>query len=196
MKRRKRPITLMEILIAMALMSVLFSALFYGYKQLSLKRLAIQKSKQQVLVKSLLFAKLTQIFAKVSLQKEDEEKKEEWVFTSTENGLIFTYDNGIDPDPNFRGDLRAMIHLNPHKELTLVNWSKQKEARREVLLEMVDDCAFEFFDLESKQWISSWEKDDAALPPMVRLIINQQPFTFFLPKVEPIILYHSQEAST
>lgn len=206
-KRKKLPLSLLEITIAMSLVALLFSALFYGYQVMARKRINMQQKKQHLLLKNMMFTRLSQIFAKISAQNESDEKNGEWIFVTIPSpaahglALVFTYDNGIDPDPAFCGNVRAMLYLSKQNALCLVTWSSAKDPRKEVLLEQCAELRFEFFDVEQKKWIPNWEKDDITLPSMVRLFVKEhssdakaQIFPLFIPKIEPIILYHSQEA--
>lgn len=177
---RKRSLTLLEVIIALVLAAILLSTLFTFYRNLFVTRSQIQTSKNISLQRVLTQERLTQIFGK--LLSEVEEEKGVIFYTAGHNKalsliLYFAYDNGIDPDPQYCGTVKALLYLSLEKKLTLLTLP----AREEILLEDVDSLFFAFFDIKEKSWQNSWVSEAGKLPAMIKLLINEDPIVFFLP---------------
>src|SRR5258708_7065463 len=118
MKRKRLNFTLLEVLIALALAGALFTALFSYFRQSTENNIKAQQLKRTILPLELLHQRLTQIFANLS-------KSEFQTLTSTDalgNALYFKFDYGVDPDPEFCGEVEAMLYLSPQKQLCLATW--------------------------------------------------------------------------
>ncbi len=173
---KKRPFTLIELMIGLALSAILLGFLFHFYTTLSTAHIDLAKNKEGVLSKQRVQLRLNQV---LSLASEP--------FYVKEGALIFKYDNGIDPHPQFCGPLTGMLYVNEKKQLSLVTWSKEKEPRKEVLFPNVSSYAMSFFDpIEKKTWTSHWEK---KLPAMTKLAINDFTLLFFMPDSTEILHY-------
>jgi hypothetical protein len=135
----------------------------------------------------------------------------------SQKSLIALFDNGIDPDPLFSGELLCKIHLDQEKNLALVLWPRGLEEnlpwRKEILLTNVSDFDFEFLSKKSPasaptvkkekakpinaalEWRSDWPKSLSGFPSIVRLHVKKETgpplsFAFHLPSIEPFITYH------
>jgi hypothetical protein len=177
---KKRPLTLLEVIIALSLTGVLLSVLFGFYKHLSFSNVSITAAKQTVLYREWTQEKLAQVFSAalpkegfctVSLEK------------SIGKALSFHYDNGPDPDPNYCHVVRGALHLNSKNELCLITWP----GRKQVLYAGVKAIHFSFFDGEELSWKDAWSEED-RLPEMLKLTVYEdkhrdQPieFAYFLP---------------
>jgi prepilin-type N-terminal cleavage/methylation domain-containing protein len=188
---KKRALTLLEVMISLVLASILLTTLFSFYKQLFFSRAEIQKSKELILDRILMQERLSQIFAKVV--PEIEEEKGLIFYTSEKpstlsDALCFVYDNGIDPNPSFCGLLKGTLYLSKEKNLTLQTWP----GREEILLDSVEALQFSFFDLEKKQWKQEWLGEKEGLPAMIKLTLKnkqKEEFVFFLPDAYKKITY-------
>lgn len=83
-------------------------------------------------------------------------------------GLIFMFNNGVDHNPAFCGDVTGMLYQNADHKLCLASWASNGEARVDMLLDNIKEISFSFFDSNKKIWKSNWEKA-SLLPPFFKL---------------------------
>lgn len=185
--KKKKALTLIEVMIALVLTSILLTTLFNFYKRLFITRSDIQKCKETILQRVWTQQRLAQIFDKTLPEVEQEKGL---IFFSTDHSnalgpvLYFFYDNGIDPDPSFCGPLKAMLYLSIDKKLTLSTFS----GREEILCERINSLRFSFFDEKEAVWKQQWSEKE-QLPLMVKMILDENPFVFFLPSANKMISY-------
>ncbi len=172
----KRPFTLIEVMIGLSLSAILLAFLFQFYTTLSKSHLELAKNKEEVLSAQRVQLRLNQVFGAVSQP-----------FYMEKGALIFNFDNGIDPNPNFCGPVTGMLYLDEKQQLSLITWSHLKEPRKEVLVPNVRTYSLSFFDqLDKKTWVTQWKKD---VPVMTKLLVNDKTFIFFPFKTTETIYY-------
>jgi hypothetical protein len=155
---RKRPFLLLELLISLVLFAGIAAVLFSSYRELALAKSVLQKYKEPILERQRLQLRLYQIFSHFKGTKSEQKKL----------SYHFTYENGADLDPKFRGVLDAMIYID-RGNLTMVSWPEKKEGRTEILFEGVQDFYFQFFDEKTGQWTRNYPEQK---PFMIKLKIN------------------------
>jgi prepilin-type N-terminal cleavage/methylation domain-containing protein len=188
----RRAFTLLEVVIALFLATILTSGLLTAYFQICKKRLTAQELKKNSLAVELMRQKLLHLFghapsaAKISFE------------TGTHpaaNGtcLLFTYDHGIDREKVFCGDVLGMLYQNRSHQLCLATWGSSEQLRQEVLLTDIDNISFIFFNAKKKEWTSEWKKED-LFPPFFKLSWASsncpkeiEQCAFFFPQDTPII---------
>lgn len=174
----------------MALTAILMGALFNIYRQSAVVGCQIEKLKDGILSNQVFQQRMAQIFNEVRLSSE---KEGEAAFYKLGQGLEFTYHNGVDKDPKFCDEVRASLILNEKKEVCLTLTSKDHATRSEVFFENTKDLLFSFFNVSVSEWVSSWPKEEAALPAMIKLTVvkgkESQEFAFFLNAKEQEIIY-------
>jgi type II secretory pathway pseudopilin PulG len=202
--KKKRAFLLIEILISLALMSILLSFLFTAMSRSSHFKAKIDKARSVLIERQHLQIRLQDLFLAIqdaslytkSLHKEKRES------------LIAIFDHGIDPDPAFSGPILSRIYLDESHNLCLALWPLEDEKkkllwRNEILLKNVDDYQFQFLGGKTGKnlvvvnselaWHSHWSKKQSANPSMIRLLVQSQgvplSFAFFLASPEPIITY-------
>lgn len=206
-KVQKRPVTLMEVLIAMGLLAVLMSSLFGYYRQLEVIGTRIKELRSDSFQYRYSQYRLAQLLPKVV----NENNKDHVFFTSDQvaetirgSSLVFTFDRGVDIDPEFSNEVLARLFLDDGGRLCLATWpapSRTGESippmHREVLLNKVTALAFQFFvppptsdqpiDTSDKvttgkeqvippqgQWLDRWEANYQGLPAMVRVLVTRR----------------------
>lgn len=182
----KRYFSLLEILIALTLASILLTGLFGYYRKLHLTGELLQQSIEKVDNWRNLQARLSTIFVKVNGEggaTMNKKRGERYFYTPKDkNELIFTYDNGKDYDPRFSNIVLAKIFLDPtSKELFLLRWplpNFDKENRppfpfqKEILLENVERISFDFYD-QNEWMLKKWPFDKLSpAPDFVRFNIT------------------------
>ncbi len=129
------------------------------------------------------------------------------------------FDNGIDPDPMFSGQVEGKIYLDEKKNLRLMTrplgQEEEAPARNEILFAQVDSFAFEFLGRKTAPdsgvketfrpitaeycWRSCWPKNLKEAPSIIRLLVyeksNKEPtsYTFILPILEPFATYSKKK---
>lgn len=186
MKKIKRHyLTLVEVLIALGLSSIIMTAMFYFYQKAARLDIAVQKVEHQVFSLRLLESQLMRIIPKsVSLK----EAKGDFVFLSgvsdqiSKSGtpyLLFTYDRGVDIDPLFSNIVMARLFVDKKSRLILAVWPTHKRwpagnspppMKREVLMENVSSLSFSFYNPPDEK-----SKKGSSNPRSVRGVIFVDP---------------------
>jgi hypothetical protein len=190
-KVRKKALVILEILIGLALLSIIVTVLFNTMKETARLEVSLEKMRGASFQKQKIQARLSDLF--LSIANEERASLYTQIFPKEKKeSLIAIFDNGIDPDPNFSGKVTGRIFLDVSKDLSLVTWGEGEinEAapwRKELLFSNVEDFHFEFFDTTQQpySWVRKWPKERSNVPIMVRLYLTQgkeiSKYAFFLP---------------
>lgn len=215
MKSRKRYITLIEVLIAMSLVSILLTSLFGVYSYLY--QIHNEINRQATANTRLLFAqyRLASILPKTEEIITIDKKKTALPFIITEQisqynegkNLIFVFDNGVDGDPDFSTELLARLYLNSKGELILITWPWRLDpnlgpvpSRKEIILEGISELDFAVYsppppptEIEERGagiWHSLWPTE----APIVEEEDKEEKITP-LPSILKILLTFKPKAS-
>ncbi|MFV0340916.1 MAG: hypothetical protein ACK5MA_09900 [Parachlamydiaceae bacterium] len=174
-----RRFTLLEVLIALALTTILLTTLLAAYFQAETASLEGERYRASLWIKRVMTQRLNAIFSTLATPSTADKQ---FFFLGPEgNSLIFSYDNGINFIPIFSGDVLSELYLSKNGEITLLTWPDRASwneellplPKREVLMSNIDNMSFSFFqtasDKEAAQWIDSWDKSKNALPGLIRL---------------------------
>lgn len=123
MRIKRRPITLLEILLTMALFSVVVGSLFHFLKGQAKLSKQLELAKAQIMDRQELYAYLITLFTKIEGQPQ-----------ITENTVKFRFDNGLQTDPNFSDTVLATLALTKKKELCLTLQSLDKKHTKTEIL--------------------------------------------------------------
>jgi hypothetical protein len=161
---QKRPILLMELVISLVLFGAIIGILFSSYREFSLAKIALRTDKELILNRQKLQLRLGQIFSSLKTLKIEE------------NACHLSYDNGIDLEKDFRGQLEAMLLIDKGR-LALVTWAEKEKVRKEILCESAKSFSFSFFDTKNGAWTSKYPEQK---PLMMKITIDQTIYPFFL----------------
>lgn len=191
---KKHSFTLLEVMIALSLAAIFFSALMTCYYNAAKQKQWIQKLKQRTLPIELIRQKLMHLFSKTAGYSLP-------VFYSGTHAdakgicLLFSYFEEVDPDPSLCGERMNMLYLSQENELCLVTWGPSGHGRKEVLLPKVRTLSFSFFNPDSRDWQPLWETKE-KFPPSFEITLEmldpsipRRPFAFFFPQTESKITY-------
>lgn len=178
----KRPLSLLEVSIGLTLTAILLTTLFSSFHQLMKTGVRIETVRSEMHTKHLMQLRLNQIFESVSDGK---------LFYTDAHGkahgeaLYFTFNNGVDQDPAFCGEIDAVLFASKEKKpkISLL----LKDQRLENFADDITDFSFAFFDPEQKKWLPTWNKK--VLPPMLAISLDQITYTFNLPKANQKVIY-------
>ena len=154
----------MELVISLILFGVIIGILFSSYREFSLAKIALRKDKELILNRQKLQLRLGQIFSSLKTIKIEE------------SACHLSYDNGIDLEEEFRGQLEAMLLIDKGR-LVLITWAEKGKARKEILHESATSFSFSFFDSKQGAWIPKFPEQK---PLMMKMKIDQTTYPFFL----------------
>jgi type II secretory pathway pseudopilin PulG len=164
-KAYKRPLVLIEVLIAIALLALLSTFLFMSLRQIAAWSHLNESEFQNEELISNAHQTLARVFSQAVIEDEqnDPETSQEdqrFFFTGNSsqgaensNSLVFTFNNGVDRDPRFSNVVLAKIYLDHYHRLCLAvrplpsRWKNVSadQARQEVLLEDISSLGFIFY---------------------------------------------------
>jgi len=157
--KRLQYVTLLEMLIAMSLTSVILMALMFFYQQVVVIGADIDQSRTEEFHMRFVEKRLDDIFTNIVSTK----NKKDFVFFSIgdegiampgSQSLIFTFDNGNCLDKRFSNIVVGRLILDPYGNLFLVIWPLPEPqgisnaswpVKKEILLSGVESLKFEFF---------------------------------------------------
>lgn len=97
--------------------------------------------------------------------------------------LYFTFQNGVDHEQKFSGEIEAALYLNRENQLVL----SLKNERKEVFMGNISHFEMEFFHPKEKEWTREWTNDQ--LPPIIRIRVNEKSYSFQPPKASREIIF-------
>ena len=163
--KKRRPFLLLEMMIALVLMSTVMAMLFSGfYGAITAKNKARQEKER-----ALNFERLRLRFGILFKDVIDFKK------ISTGDYYI-KYKGGMDHKPNFRSEIEAILRLKD-KILTLISWTENGEPRKEILGENIEDLSFDFFDVKTGIFDPQYPKKK---PFMMKIKVNGTELPIFL----------------
>lgn len=221
----RRHFILLEVLISMALTMILISILLIFYTNINQLNSALEKRQEYSFRKLYLSTRLASILPRALSQ--NDLGKDFFFFTSpasdsfTKSGttaLMFSFDNGVKLDPHFANHVLGRLYLDNEGKFNLAIWPSPARwtdvtippIKKEVLLEHVENVAFEFYLPPSKnreivwqkhsplitvkhmdllklsaigEWKHEWQQEYEALPYLVRITITMNPIA--TPQGEP-----------
>ena len=200
--RKKRALTLLEVIISLALTAILLTMLISSATRLFSTRTRIENAKQEVLAKTLIQERLSSLFSALAKYQPSEkglpEKEPKGPLESIDGkSLTLFLENQIDANPFFCGSTKGEIFVE-NQNLIFQLMGKNDAVRKEILLENVKDISFQFFNPfeEPARLIEAWKEKTGELPAHIILTIatsstdKQYEFAFFFPSHDNFIVYH------
>ena len=216
MRRKKHPFLLLEILVALSLMTMLLSVLFSFLVQSLRVENRMGKARGLILERQNLQVRMQDILTSLrvtgcgsALYTQKFPKEEGY-------SLVTLFDNGIDPEPPFSGAVIGRIYIDEDHNLALSYWpsnsdEKERRWRKETLFSNVSEMQLLFLNPDEKEhfihtdrpkvlWDRSWSKGKTAPPSMVRMMLKQNDeifeFAFRLANSHPIPTYFDRSIQT
>src|SRR3990167_8076513 len=180
---KKKPILLLETMIALILTAILMTFLFSFFTQSAKMDKKLDAIRMAVSSLGYLQMRLQDLFLAL-----DSSQLKSPIFTQPSEDskrlhLYVTFDNGIDPSPEFSGIIQGKICLE-EGNLCLISWPKdaerEKPSRKEILLTDISDFSCEFFGepmITKKaplEWQQSWPANGNRQPCMIRFHVTQK----------------------
>lgn len=186
---KKRSISLVELLIALGLLSLLLSTLFFWYRTLTTHHAELNRVKGPVSEERYAFQRLQKILPKA----------EKPFFQSDNNSLVFMFDRGVTPEPFLSGKVLARLYYEPATQsLKLGIWPDPKKtggARQPtktlLLLDRVKDARISYYHPPDpfkkpvspeevrhprpiEDWQGTWLEQYEGLPAMIKVTIQRE----------------------
>ncbi|MBM3192212.1 MAG: hypothetical protein FJZ63_06155 [Chlamydiae bacterium] len=209
--KRKKNFTLLEVLLAFALLSTVLALIFHFLKTSALLQTRAQTLHNLCMEKMLLHQRLSHLLSKVepclglNLQQGHSAfyTQEGWPLS-----LHFTCNHGIDPEETFTGPLQGHLHLEKGNLLLDLTPPKSSSTRQQLLLTGVKDLSFLFYKRpslvartsglpkESFEVSSTWSSKDPDIPYSMTLSLTLLDgtalnYTFFLSSTPQPIFFES-----
>lgn len=171
MKLKKSHFTLIELLISMALTTLILTTLMFFYRQVTYLNNLYDEAQQESFQLRFLANRLSNVLPKAvpdQTAKKDfyffSEPDYHGTFRNNSPSLVFTFDNGVDIDKNFSNHVLGRLYLDRQGNLTLGMWPSPARwaegeippMKKAVLMENVSSLSFQFFIPQ--------EKTEGAIP--------------------------------
>jgi hypothetical protein len=178
--KKKRPLSLLEVIIALALSAILLVTLFQFFHHLSVSNIQIQKSKGKILSRQCMHQRLSVAFNNLDIAGKTT------LYSSPEQvdgcpALVWKSSQEMDSDERFRGELTHMLYFIKKRGLCFSTWSQNGASRDEVLYDAPTSMTIHFFeDGSAAGWQTEWLKKD-DVPSMIKLSLYEStpdPITF------------------
>lgn len=155
----RHPVSLIEVLIAVALTVGILMTLTFFYRQVTLIGIEADQVSQKNFNMRYIESRLAAVLPKAISEMN---KKNDFIFFSFEDeglnkagsqSLIFTFDNQVSLDKTFSNHVLARLYLDKEGNLMLAYWPSPKRweqnvmpsMKKELLLEGADNLHFEFY---------------------------------------------------
>lgn len=202
-KRLKQNMTLLEVLIAMALLSLLLVIVFGFFRELFWLNEYTKNTIKQSFEKRYVESRLSYLFSHII--NENASGKQFYFFITKDEAsslpsLVLTFENGDIADNLFGGDVLGRLFVDQAKHLCLAIWplemgkDKASEDMRayikmEYLLNQVEDLQFHCFAAPDTQnqggepaepqpgkWLTNeWDKEYGEMPVIIKIDVTFSP---------------------
>jgi hypothetical protein len=190
---KKRSFSLLEVLIGLALSSILFAVLLGAYFQAQYAAIKVAKEEKDRFPEKFLLHRLSEVFLNLS---QDVDQTAQFFYTldlaeslGNAPALLFSYDNGMVLTPWLSGNVLGLLFLDQDKNLTLITWpsrdkwadDKPQKMHREVLWSNIEIVRFDFFYVpenngeagKAPSWLrGAWPKEIKGVPAAIELFLE------------------------
>ena len=136
MKRKviSRPFTLMEVSIAFSLVGIIVGLLMNSMRNSIVLAEEMGGVRKIVLERHKCYARLSQVFSQARGES----------FKLEGKTLLFTFENGVDPEMEFSGEVKGKVYIDKNKNFILTITSKKgSKERHEYLFPWVEGVEYE-----------------------------------------------------
>lgn len=184
---RKRSMTLIELVIALTLFSILMTSLFTWYSHLTRQHILWKQQQRPLLCHHYAYQRLDRLLSHL-------------ITATSHDHLCFTFDNGIDSNPELSGITHGELFCESGQLLVTLRSTRSTAEHTLVILDGIDTCSFQFLVPQlpsclitptqvgdtrpAPGWHDSWNSPER--PAMIRLHLNDQ-ITWTFDLLEPIL---------
>jgi len=195
--KRRRHMTLLEVLIATSLSAILITVVVYFYQQLSLINIKMDKVQNEQFQKRFAEYRLNAILPKIVSPSNKDfhffiSPDPQGLFKENSSSLVFTFDNNIKLDKKMADLVVGRLYLDRENQLILATWPIPKRWKendltpmaKEVIMENVTTLRFDFYNPPDKGPLKIVNKQDSneiaqkrenrKLPAIITVLIQRQ----------------------
>jgi type II secretory pathway component PulJ len=161
---KKRSVTLIELIVAMALTTGILVTLTFFYRQVVMIGVEMERTESENFNARYIESRLATILPK-AVSKTDQKKDflffsvgDEGITKPGSQSLIFTFDRGVNLNKEFANHDLARLYLDNQGNVVMAYWPSPKRwdgdkppMEKEVLLQGVDNMVFEFYIAPERQ---------------------------------------------
>ncbi|KAF3363255.1 hypothetical protein PHSC3_000145 [Chlamydiales bacterium STE3] len=220
-KSKRLAFTLIEVMVALILSTIVMSVLLFYYFQVSQASALGEAASVEAFKMRYLENRLQDLVLR--LVPPDNQSRffftpspQMGLFSSGTADLLFSYNNGIVSEIPLRGTTLGRLFVDPEKRLTLMSWQDRKEWKedslprfhREILLEDVQEFGIDFFigpktdaeqssaardEIRFSKWQTNWKKEFKELPIIIRfsLMVDDKKRVYTFPLPHAKVIYRS-----
>lgn len=202
-KNKRRPITLIEVLVSFSLMAIVVSSLLMYLRRVIFLQSKLQVVEREVLSRAHIQRELHSLFSRLESGKEAE------FFTVVEEKgpqLHFSFLNRVDMDSSFSGRIEGIIRVKERQLIVemkplIREKSMEPKTRECILATRVDSIAWRFLSFDKKSGLTCsnvWPRQNSGSPDLFSLLVEingvMHTFPVFLFKDFSGISYQVQKA--
>lgn len=202
-KKKRRCITLIEVLVSFSLMAIVVSSLLMYLRRVIFLQSKLQVIEREILSRAHIQRELHSLFSRLEYGKEAE------FFTVVEESgpeLHFSFLNRVDRDSSFSGRIQGIIRVRGEQLIVemkplLKDKYTEPKTRECVLAPRVDSIAWRFVSFDKDSGVISsdlWTSQKSSCPHLFSLLIKingvEHTFPVFLFKDFSGIFYEVQKA--
>lgn len=202
-KNKRRPITLIEVLVSFSLMAIVVSSLLMYLRRVIFLQSKLQVVEREVLSRAHIQRELHSLFSRLESGKESE------FFTVVEEKgpqLHFSFLNRVDMDSSFSGRIEGIIRVKERQLIVemkplISEKSMEPKTRECILATRVDSIAWRFLSFDKKSGLTCsnvWPRQNSGCPDLFSLLVEingvMHTFPVFLFKDFSGISYQVQKA--
>lgn len=162
----KKTFSLLEIVIAFLLATLLVAVIFQGLRHFSTQEKIVSEMKEEALERQRLYLRLKPLFLNLDH------------FQWDGKGAAFWYSNPVHPQKEFRGTLVSLLHVY-QGELFLTTWPQTGQPHHESLMKCKEPIQCLTLDEKTGEWIDL--DPERPRPSLIKFIIQGAEFPFSLP---------------
>lgn len=189
MKQKKHVFTLMEVMIGFAIISLVLGMIFSSLYQETVLKRKIQRMTTEVMGRIQVQQFLDRIFASLAPSISEELNRSFYTLNDSEPQLLIRFENGIDSDPLFCGDIEGILRLEG-TDLVFVLKGRESSTRTVVLRGGMRHLSFEFLanDTHGLKSDSMWDESHQMPPSFMKMTLNRnEDYAFWINRSEQAI---------
>ena len=170
---RRRPFSLLEILVSISIAAILFGVLFSKVRDFVFLRKEISSAEQECFERQAFQIRLEELFSNLATTEKEGEFSAPFYYKDQK--IYFQAVREIDINPDFATKLSYTLWLDPQtKTLSLSCKAPDGAERNEILASGVLSCSFRFFSEKEAKWEDQWPQNSRKSPSFVQIAYKKK----------------------